>query len=251
MRRAAQTFICIALGTAVYGTENERRVGPRTSTGATAASPELQAVLSFEVYRILGDISGDLSLTDSVWPNSDARADSIRKGFTFFTVADLEIAGVEFNAGGDGWTWNGGRKPPGTERILLLSSPVVIARFRERFELRIGTDQPVAYFEKRPDGLFELKTTDVELGLTVTATAKDGGENRIVLEGLQIEFRSIQGREPIDGVPLDVGAPKIEAEEYTATVSLRAGKDYGLQIRTEGKGVLLIRMRADLARAKG
>lgn len=247
-------LIFIALGTVAHGAKTSVKVMTQTPAAVSEGSEEVRVVLSFDIYRIGGDISGETSLTDFVWPNSDAQADSIKKGFRFFTIADLKIAGIEFKAGQDGWTWNGERVPTGTERVSLLSTPKVMARAGQRFELQVGPTEAVAYFEKRPDGLFELKAIDTELGLIVMATAKEGGEDRILLEDFRIELRSIEGREPIDGVPLDVGAPRIEVERYTATLSLRAGRDYGVQIRTGkrfGGGFLLVRMRADLAGAEG
>jgi len=199
-----------------------------------------------DVYRIQGDISGDTSLTDNIVAGLEDQILSARKGrFIFFTLADLTIAGVKFEADENGWTWNGKPNLPKHHRIQLISGPRVLSGEREVFAFHVGSKQPVQYFERCPDGLFQLKSCDVPVGISLEATVEQGESGRVIVRDLKILADLILRRRPIQGVTLNVGEPIVEPEEYKTTLSIKPGRYYGIQLLTERHGCLIIRLRVD------
>jgi hypothetical protein len=198
-----------------------------------------------DVYRIRGNISGETSLTDNIWEGLSEDSPRARKGsFTFFTLANLAVANVKLEAREDGWTWDGKSEPPKGGKIDVLARPRFSSARGERFTATIGSQEPLQYFEKRPDGLFELKTWDTLLGISLKAMMDEGGSGRLVVRNLKIAGNLVTKRRPIEGVTLDVGAPIIE--EYETTVSLKPDRYYGIELITEGQGFLLIRLRVSV-----
>jgi hypothetical protein len=204
-----------------------------------------QALLQLDVYRVLGSVSGEMSRTDYLWagiPGGEPKEGP----FSFFNLASLTLAGVKFVADDSGWTWDGKERPPSGKGVEMISSPKVIVLLGESFEIAIGSQQPIEYFEKRPDGLFELKRLHEETGLTISSHVSKGESGRIVLRDLTILLRSIEAREPVEGVSLDVGRPKVKARQYKVTIAVNQGRPCGIMLGTDGYGFLLVRLRVNL-----
>lgn len=188
---------------------------------------------------------------------------------SLFTEADLMVAGIRFHADERGWTWDGKPSPPPGGKVEVLAAPKVVLIPGNSFVIGIDPQQPVQYFERRPDGLFELKTLNEQTGLTISAivekipsggtvvqdfdgdgdadvyiaNARHSAPDRIVLRNLTIALRSIHKRLPIEGVNLDVGLPEFGSREIKTNVSLQPDRDYGIQLATEGQGFLIFRLR--------
>ncbi len=222
-------------------------VAPRHLLAGSEAAPSSQAVpqvlLDFEIYRVRGDISGETSLTEGVSAVGERRASEKEWDLTLFTRAKLNVPGAEFVADNHRWTWNGKDHPPSGGRVEQISSPRVVVIQGESFEIDIGSRQPIEYFERRPDGLFELKKLEGKpLGFYLSAVVEEGKANKLVLRDLTIRLRSIESRVPIEGVSLDVGPPVITSRESVLTLSVQPDQSYGIILSTEGYGYLLLRL---------
>jgi hypothetical protein len=210
---------------------------------AVATSPTAdQVLLEFDVYRVSGNASlesAQLGQVEVTISESDVQPRSV----VFFDKAKLTAAGVELVANNERWTWNGIVRPPENKRIQALSSPRVVVACGNTFEIQIVSQPEIEYFEKRSDGLFELKKLSEETGLRISPRVVKTESDRIRLENLAIRLRSIEAREPIEGLSLDVGRPIIRAFEATMTVEVEPKRYYGILLGTEGYGFLLVRLR--------
>jgi len=222
-----------------------------TTTMPVAAPGDLdQALLTLQVFRVRGDIVGETSLTDNLWEGIKGEdLEAIKGPFSFFTLANLTVAGVKLRASQTRWSWDGKDQPDSGTRVELFAQPRLMVALGESFEIEIGSQQPIEYFEKRSDGLFELKTIHEQTGLALTATVEAGEAGRLAVRNLTITLRSIEKRKPIEGVSLDVGEPTIKTREYKISIAVKPGQYYGIQLATEGYGFLILRLRADLAGA--
>lgn len=221
---------------------------------SVVSAEQRKFIIDAEFYRVCGDISGKTSLADSVWSGLTQRKSQAKKGsLTLFTRANLTVADVQLKADEGGWTWDGEYNPPNDGEIELIARPRVLINMGERFGVRIASMQPfgvriasmqpIDYLERRPDGLFELKRSNVLLGIGFDGTVDEGKRGRLVLRNLTIMANFVVKRRPIEGVTLDVGAPIIE--EHAITITVKPGRYYGLLFSTEGQGGLIVRLRVD------
>ena len=240
--------------TVATATTQSQQTLPQTasSTGSAAvASRQDQALLELQFCRVSGDISGETSLTDNLWEGIQGeKVEAVKGPFVFFTLANLTVAGVKLKADENGWTWDGQDRPATGKKVELIASPRVMVAMPNTFVISVGSPQPVQYFEKRADGLFELKTTQEEVGLRISARVEKGEAERIVLRDLTIGLRSIEKRKAIEGVQLDVGQPIVETREQKITVAVKPGRLYGIELLSEGYGCLLMRLRVDSVTGK-
>lgn len=221
---------------------------PKTALADTATS---QVLLTFHLIRVYGDISGETSLTDNLWSGiKDEKLEAQKGPFTFFTLAKLTVAGVKLRADESGWTWDGEEKPSKGKKVELIASPRVMVALPNSFKIAISSEQAIEYFEKRPDGLFELKMAREETGLSVSGIPEMGESGRIVLRDLTIGLRSVEKRQPIEGVSLDVGRPIVETREHKTVIAVKPNRDYGIEFITEGYGFLIMRLRVDLVKSE-
>ncbi len=208
-----------------------------------------QVVVKFEVYKARGDIAGRMSLTDNIWSGlKGERVEATKGPFTFFTLADLTVAAVQLKAREDGWTWNGKDQPPRTSRVRSVervANPQLIQLVGKSFELSVTPSEPVEYFEEKDDGLFEHRISDEAPGISISTRLEEGADGRIVLRKLTIEAKTVTEREPLRGVGLRVGRPIFASERIETTISLKPGRDYGIQVSTKSEGVLVLRVRVE------
>lgn len=216
-----------------------------------SAAAQDQILVKFSVYRARGDVSGTRSLTDNIWAGlgEPGKRGIITKGpFTFFTVSDLVVAAVRLKATEDGWTWDGKPEPPPTRRartVKLIASPQVIQQVGKQFEVSVTPSEPVEYFEAREDGLFARRVAEETPGLRIATKLEEGVDGRVVLRNLALATKAVVDREPVPGVRLPVGRPVFESEKIETTISLRPGRDYGIQVVTKREGLLLVRVRVE------
>jgi hypothetical protein len=225
-----------------------------------------QVMILFEVYRISGDISGDTSLTDGVFERVEQYTSSPAQSaagsrVSFFTIADLKIAGLRFKADGTTWTWNGQPQPPKSDRVTVISRPRVMVAMPNTFEIMVGAQVPIQYFEpattgtvkareggaeeSETSGTFRLKTVYEDTGLKIKARVERGPSDRILLRDATFSFKTIEQRQPLLGVTLDVGRPIISASEFVTTIALKPGMEYGALYSAKTHGTLLFRIRLE------
>ena len=220
--------------------------------------------VELRIYDLRGRVRGETSLTDNIW----AGIEQERRGpLQFFTLADMTIGDVTLRANQSQWTPDGKPEPPEGGEVKVVSYPKITVIPGKPAAFRDVQSEHIQYFERRPDGLFELKVTWVPLGVSVDCTAEKSQGGRIVLRDLRIGCDTVVRRRPIEGVNLNVGVPIIEdpimasiaaqsgwydigapiiEEPRTTTVSVRPGCYYGILLPTVGQGTLIARLRVDI-----
>jgi len=209
-------------------------------------------VIKLNVCRIHGDIEGETSLTDNIRVGITADKMEVQKGgCTFFTVPNLTVGGVKLTSENGRWSWDGKEKPPRDSRVELLTSPKVAVSPPNGFEIAIGSPQPIEYFERRPDGLFELKTVQEDIGLRLkSANVERGADGRIVLQGFSIRLGFVQKREPVEGTSLDVGRPVVKTQVIDSTLAVKPDQDYGMLLSSDGYGSVIMQFRVEVQKGK-
>src|ERR1041385_8205364 len=96
----------------------------------------------------------------------------------------------------------------------VLSAPRVTTVAGKKAQICILKDPP-QYFERQSDGSFQLRQMGdkYSLGITLTVTTTAGTTDQIVKLDAQVKYNSIQQREQLPGVSLDVGKPTIRTLE--------------------------------------
>lgn len=243
MKRLIAAFACMAFLASAASTLGEP---------AASATDRSQVLLEFDLYRVRGDISGqtrvkkDLSVTDLgelllPWKGQ----------FRHFTLGELMVVGVKLRADDSGWTWDEEELLRSGKKVEMIASPRVLVLLGHSFEFNISSQQPIEYFEKRSDGLFELKRLHEHTGLSISGQVTQGGSEETVVCDLTFRLRSIEKRKPIEGVSLDVGHPIIGVRESKTNIAVKPGRGCGIVLGTEGYGNLLMRLRVDLVKPGG
>lgn len=239
----------IAVITAVAAIAQDAKPHPALPS-APADIPRGPNAVGIRIWlsRIHGDVSGEMSLTDALWEGVNGGETNAHQGpYSFFTLAKLTIAGVKFQADQNGWKWDGKDEPPSGGRVEQIAAPRILLAMPNSFFFQVGSDVPIQYFRKRPDGLFELALADQSTtGMIVTALAEKGKADRILLRDFSIGTRLVEKRKPIEGVNLDVGEPVIGTKETKITIAVKPNLDYGILFSSDGIGSLLLRLRLDM-----
>ncbi len=220
-----------------------------TMAAAEEAGEKRVIAVETTVYQFFsGNITGNTSLTDDVYQGIDRPALDHKTRLIPWVLANPENnPGAMLKADHHNWRWDGEEEPVNTREVKKIMAPRVRQYLGQPVEIAIRENVPVFYFEKRPDKLFDLKHKMVEVGMTVDFTLEAGQAGRIVLRDLTFTFNAIGEREPIEGVPLEVGAPITTSKSYTTSLALKPGLYYGLLIYTEGHGQYIIRVKVDEA----
>ena len=211
------------------------------------AEEEVPVQVQMKVYRVYGDISGDTSLTENLWHGLDRDKIAARQGpYIFFTLAQLTLADVHLDANSQGWSWDGESEPPSGKRVELIAAPTVLVNDGQPFSVEVASEKPIEYFEKRPDGLFEWKQLLATTGYSVSATVERGKGGRLLLRDFLRKATTIEKRKKLEGVSLDVGEPILRTDEDEITIAVQPNRYYGIEVLTEGYGLLLVQLRLTL-----
>lgn len=254
------------------------------------ASGEEAISIQFQIFRVMGTLSGDTSLDEEFWAGSEAPGAKLTKALTVFTHGHFRLGENVLEITKNGWFWNGATlefdsslkdistegqvtlkgKPSVSVKgdrtfisaekiecvtsekesespIRLIAAPNILVRSGDAAELQITSKQRIEYFEKREDGLFELKHIQEPTGLKIEIRAESEGQNKIRIKYLTFSLRSVEEREPIPSVTLPVGPPILESREFKVDIEVTPGKDYGFILHPgQGQGVLIIRLRLGL-----
>jgi hypothetical protein len=205
------------------------------------------ATLKIALYRVVGDISGDTSLTDDIFEGL-ARPDPRAKSpYSIFTLAKLTLGGVKLEADAAGWTWDGQDELPAGRRVQRIAKPSIKSKVPgESVWMKVDSADPIQYFHKRDDGLFDLRVAPDNVGLTISTAVEQGASKRLVLRDFNILTTFVEKRMPIEAVNLDVGEPILSRVEDKTTVALKPGLNYGILLTSKNNGVLLVRLQIDV-----
>lgn len=162
-----------------------------------------------------------------------------------FDDADLVFSDVTLTANGNSWSWDGEDRPP--ESIDFLSALRVTTISGQEAEIRVIKSFSPQYFEKLPDGLFEVrKVEDANVGISVKETPVLQKDGMVIFKDLEIKISTITEREPIEGVTLNVGYPIVDTQIYKISPTLNPNQYYGLLCLVDDGATLLLKLRANL-----
>lgn len=212
-----------------------------------------------QIFKFTGLLPGKTFEDESIWTTEET-PDALKDRVTVFSQGWFELGKdkLEFKDGkclwkGKAFAIEGEQKVKLPEDFIkLVYSPVVTMDEHSPGGFEIKSTQPIQYFEKREDGLFELKEMELATGLDIEITepAEEEDKGYIRLTDMIMRMRSVEKRERIEGVNLSVGRPVLSEQKYEFYFRVRPGKDYGILIRPErGQGGLLIRLRASSTRS--
>ena len=210
--------------------------------------------VQLQMFKFRHNLPGKTYVDEPIW-TTDNTPDKWENKVRVFNRGYFEVGKDKLEFKDGRCFWNKKEVPiSGTtkvkmpeNRIRQIYSPEIVMAEHGKGAFRIRPTQPIQYFEKRADGLFELKEVKLETGLDIEITGVNEEEDKgyIKLEDILITIRSVNKRKKIAGVNLPVGRPVLGKEKYDFYFRVRPGKDYGILVRAEqGRGGLLIRMRA-------
>ncbi|MHC4620614.1 MAG: hypothetical protein ACYTEQ_22940 [Planctomycetota bacterium] len=183
--------------------------------------------LECQIFRLAGNVPAQIRANDKIW-TTDEPPEALKNKVTVFSRGRFALGKdkLEFRKGRCFWNKTeiplaGPEKIKLPEKLITMVYEPVVIEMDEHSKgwVNIESKQPIQYFEKRDDGLFELKEIELPTGLYVEITepAEEEEKGYILLTDI---FR------------------------------VRPGKDYGILIRPEwGQGSLLIRLRASSTRS--
>jgi len=221
---------------------------------SVSADEKNQIRVQMQIFKLRGDLPGKRHVDEPIWTTGDTPSKWEDK-VEVFSSGRFEVGKnkLEFKDGRCFWN---NKKLPIAGRldlklpenlIRLIYSPDIDMKEHGSRKYKIESMQPIQYFEKREDGLFELKEVELATGLDIEVTKATEEEDKgyIKLEDIVMTMRSVSRREKIEGVNLPVGRPVLDEEKYDFYFRVRPGKDYGILIRPEkALGGLLLRLRA-------
>lgn len=222
------------------------------------AESKNQIQVQCQIFKFKGKLPGRTSAEEPIWTTDDI-PERFKNKVTVFSDGRFKLGRdrLEFKDGN--CFWNKKEIPitgPVTfklpeDRIQLVHSPAISMLEHSKGSVEIQSKQPIQYFEKRSDGLFELKKVELATGMDIVIEAKEeASKGYIVLSDMVMTVRTIESRKKIEGVNLSVGYPVLGEQEYVFFFRVRPGKDYGILITPErSRGGLLIRLRASSTRS--
>lgn len=220
--------------------------------GAPSARGDLteEVQIRFQVFALAGRVSGDTDLEEDIWARDREDWRRIEGVVTLFDRGYFRLGDTKLELKDDeGLFWGGeklsfleGQKVDlPTDRIRRINAPGVLLEKEKSYTIKIHSQQVFQYFEKRADGLFELRQIDdLPTGLDIRVKPRDK-DGRILFEDMRITVRAAGRRAKVDGVELPVGRPIVEEHGYDLGLRVRPNNSYGILIELEeGQGAVVI-----------
>lgn len=105
----------------------------------------------------------------------------------------------------------------------VLSAPVVLLAIGQQGVVSVG--QPVSYLARRDDGCLAVETDAGAVeGVEIALTAKRLNEEGARFEDIRIKFTRVAQRQPVEGVPFDVGRPVLDSRETSLGLTIKADR---------------------------
>lgn len=215
---------------------------------ASLASAQEDILISLQVLRVLSDISGDTSLEQDIFSGNVKPGDSLKlRELSYFTKANLKVGDSTLGIKDGAFFFNAehDQRERDARSVEVVATPRIIVKDGQEAKLMISAPQNLEYFERRQDGLYELKKVEEPVGLEISLKAHVEGKS-VRLSELTFDLRSVEKRIPLEGASLDVGVPVISARTFEANLRIDAQRDYGIMFKPDGQGVLLVLLRAEL-----
>ncbi|MEP0846235.1 MAG: hypothetical protein HRF50_05365 [Phycisphaerae bacterium] len=134
--------------------------------------------------------------------------------------------------------------PPSSPPWEIVTAPRVLVAIGQSASISVGRPIP---FLKQQDDLCLAVETDESLfeGVSLTLTATRADEEGVRFERMRLKVSRAVGRQPLEGVPLDVGRPIIDTRETELNNTLAADRIAVIPLpQGDGERPLLVFMTA-------
>lgn len=193
---------------------------------------EVQYRIESKIYRVMTNITGN-GLTSKTLPGLNG----------LVHVIHVKLNDVELVMEGGTLTWDG-KPEPNDPGIVLLARPNIMTLEDLSASITISDETELQYFERAQDGLFSLRSLEVgesapgiELG--VTPRSKSPEEGRIELD-FKFRITSVNSRESLEGVKLNVGRPILRTTRAEGLLTVRDGEWACYRTAVESRGYLYV-----------
>ncbi len=219
------------------------------ATPNSATADELHYEL--QVFRLDGAFRTETSLAPEIIKDDRAQLDKIKYAVTLFNAGSFHWESDELQLNHRGCFWNGKkltfeegyREPLPVEKLTMIYSPAVTMKAGKTVRLKIESDAPVQYMQRKANGDFKLLEQTMPVGMDLEVQAVRRATEGFRIEHLEIELRSVGSREKIPNVNLPIGKPNVREWKYTFGFNVEPRKGYGILVRPEGTaGAMLIRI---------
>jgi len=106
--------------------------------------------------------------------------------------------------------------------MTSIAAPRILTRIGQAAAIAVGKQIP--YLERDADGHLQVRTDEDSFeGLRVTVEPEPHDGEGVSIKRLRVHFGLLAGREPLDGVPLDVGKPIMSSVAITGSVTIPPG----------------------------
>jgi hypothetical protein len=220
---------------------------------AASNAKEHQVRYRMQVFRISGNFSSKLSLEDSIWRGSKEDWDRIKDSVQLFDKGTFQLGKDKLEINDRGCFWNSKQLSFGSdeqkklpsEKIKMIYSPNIVRKSKQPVHMKLSSEQPFQYMNRKEDGFFELLEMSLPVGLDIHVCTENKKGDFFLVSSLELILRTVTERERIPGVALPIGRPLLHTSEYSLRMYIEEDKNYGILLRLPGSGVIIIRMELD------
>lgn len=219
-------------------------------TLAAPAEEQARFKLRCQVFRIASQSPQDVQLSEQIWSGKADVWEKIKTSITLFTKATFKFGSDVLGINDRTVTWNKEKLNfDGKDKARCVTDGLIKLIYSTEVELQkgktgsvfIAAKQPFEYFERREDGLFELKEIELPAGLDLEVKPREQDDKTILLSNVTVRLRAVTERETIAGVKLPVGRPVLQTEEFKLSLKVREKGCYWIQVKPQnGDGSMLI-----------
>lgn len=205
---------------------------------AIASGPDRsqQYQIEIKLYQVFTNVTGD-GLTSQTLPGVNGS----------YQVLHESLDGVKLAMEGGSLTWDG-KEAPDDPRIKQVSAPRIVTPEGMQATIVMQNEEELQYFERKDNGLFELKTHESKggpIGVQIELTPRPVEQDPARLDcGFAFRYTWVKDREPIEGVALSVGKPIVESAASEGSIGCRLGEWSCYRTILSGEGVLYVFIKA-------
>jgi hypothetical protein len=119
--------------------------------------------------------------------------------------------------------------PPADAPFDVMNAPRLIAS--EHQDARISVGQQVHYLDRGEDGCLTVQRCEECFeGVHIDIASGEASSTSVEIDGLSVEISTIAGREELEGVPLDVGRPRMKRRVVEAAFKIAPDQIMVMQI---------------------
>ena len=140
------------------------------------------------------------------------------------------------------------RDTPRRSPVTVLAAPKLAVPLKRPATVQIGTEQFFSYLVPLGHGKFEAKHTAAqELGMKFTLELQpvEGDDKVVEISPLEVQLSVLDGREPVEGLDLEVGKPIIATRSLKTSATMKLGATRMIELPSGPKtqAVLLLRVK--------